>query len=182
MKHVQEFRIGLRSVPYLADHGFQDMVVLPGSFYIEKALSLEGGVPRRIRNITFQNPIILSSEETIIKLKVEDHGDGPVKYVFYEAGDEQCAAALEIDREGSTSAGQDGPFIEAFQARGQAVIDSETFYKKLREKGNQYGPGFQRICAIWRTADEVFGKVSVARRNGEIDARLLDSTTQLLAA
>ena len=34
-----EFRIGVRSVPYLADHGFQDMVVLPGSFYIEMALS-----------------------------------------------------------------------------------------------------------------------------------------------
>ena len=32
-----EFRIGVRSVPYLADHAFQDMVVLPGSFYLAMA-------------------------------------------------------------------------------------------------------------------------------------------------
>ncbi len=36
-----EFRIGVGSVPYLADHSFQAMVVLPGSFYIEMALCLD---------------------------------------------------------------------------------------------------------------------------------------------
>lgn len=29
-----EFRVGVRSVPYLADHGFQDMVVPPGSLHL----------------------------------------------------------------------------------------------------------------------------------------------------
>src|SRR5213076_80371 len=84
-----EFRLGLRSAPYLADHGFQDMVVLPGSFYIEKAVSLERGAPGRVRNISFQNPIILSSEDTVIRVQVQDYGDGRVKYAFYEVGNEQ---------------------------------------------------------------------------------------------
>ena len=30
-----EFRVGVRSELYLADHGFQDMIVLPGSFYVD---------------------------------------------------------------------------------------------------------------------------------------------------
>src|SRR2546430_17725046 len=63
-----ELRIGVRSVPYLADHGFQDMVVLPGSFYIHLALvgyrELFKRVPGLVRNVTFQNPIILSAEDT----------------------------------------------------------------------------------------------------------------------
>ncbi|HTF14475.1 MAG TPA: hypothetical protein VK643_07380, partial [Burkholderiales bacterium] len=43
-----EFRVGVGSVPYLADHGFQDMVVLPGSFYIEMALSMERELSKRV--------------------------------------------------------------------------------------------------------------------------------------
>ena len=69
-----EFRIGVRSVPYLADHGFQDMVVLPGSFYIEMALCLDRELSKRVpclvRNVTFHNPIILSAEDTAIKVEV----------------------------------------------------------------------------------------------------------------
>ena len=61
-----EFRVGIRSLPYLADHGFQDMVVLPGSFYIEMALRVEREVSRRVpsivRNVIFHNPIILSTK------------------------------------------------------------------------------------------------------------------------
>src|ERR1700687_755522 len=85
-----EFRIGVGSVPYLADHGFQDMVVLPGSFYIEMALCVEREVfkrvPNLVRNVTFHNPIILSAEDTVIKVEVSEHGDGRVEYAFYEAG------------------------------------------------------------------------------------------------
>src|ERR1017187_501919 len=64
-----EFRISLRSLPFLADHAFQDMVVLPGSFYIEMALSVDQELsthpPAVIRNVTFQNPVVLSLEDTI---------------------------------------------------------------------------------------------------------------------
>jgi len=89
--------------------------VLPGSFYIEMALRVDREVSKRVpgvvRNVTFHNPIILSAEDTVIKVDVSDHGDGRVEYVFYEAGVEdgtvrsrirQYAARLEIDRNSST--------------------------------------------------------------------------------
>src|SRR4030081_3422467 len=63
-----ELRISLRSLPFLADHGFQDVVVLPGSFYIEMALSVYQELSKRapgvVRNVTFQNPVMLSPEDT----------------------------------------------------------------------------------------------------------------------
>src|SRR5262245_18362829 len=124
-----EFRIGVRSVAYLADHGFQDMVELPGSFYIEMALcvdrQLSKRVPGLVRNVTFHNPIILSAEDTVIKVEVRDHGDRRVEYTFYEGRVEdgsarpparKYAAKLEIDRNQSASpgAGTDAFSIEAF--------------------------------------------------------------------
>src|SRR6266436_2885149 len=195
-----EFRIGIRSVPYLADHGFQDMIVLPGSFYIEMALSLERelsrSVPGHVRNVTFRNPIILSPKDTVINVDAKDQGDRRV-YTFYEAGsegaspgtaDRQYAATLEIDRNKPSLRGKDtDPFsIEEFQAQSRCVIDSESFYNGLRENGNQYGPHFQNVCAIWRAGDQSLGRLWLARPEGENEAHylhpcLLDSMTQLLA-
>ena len=195
-----EFRIGVRSVPYLADHGFQDMVVLPGSFYIEMALCLDRELSKRVpclvRNVTFHNPIILSAEDIAIKVEVRHHGDRHVEYMFYEAGVEdgsaqapaQYAAKLEIDRNQSTSleTGVDAFSIEAFQTQSHDVIDSEQFYKTLRENGNQYGPRFQNVSSIWRAGDQSLGRLSVACQDREIEPHylhpsLLDSMTQLLA-
>ena len=195
-----EFRIGVRSVPYLADHGFQDMVVLPGSFYIEMALHVDHEVfkrvPNVVRNVTFHNPIILSAEDTVIGIDVSDRGDGRVEYTFYEAGVEdgtarspirRHAATLEIDWKPPTPrAGMDGFSIEDFQAQSDASIDSEQFYRTLRENGNQYGPCFQNVSSIWRAGAQSLGKLSAARQRGEVEPHylppsLVDSTTQLLA-
>src|SRR5882672_2757937 len=196
-----EFRIGVRSVPYLADHGFQGMAVLPGSFYIELALRVDRGLSRRapgfVRNVTFHNPIILSAGDTVIKVEVRDHGDRRVEYAFYEGSVEdrgdrtpsrQCAATLEIDRSPSppASAGTDAFSIESFQAQSHAVIGADRFYAKLRENGNQYGPGFQKVSSIWRAGDQVLGRLSVVREDRELaptgmHPSLLDSVVQLLA-
>jgi FkbH-like protein/FkbM family methyltransferase len=195
-----EIRIGFRSIPYLADHGFQDMVVLPGSFFIEMALCMHRelckGVPTVLRSVTFNNPIVLSPEDTVIKVEVRDDGDGRIEYTFYEAsvGDgsarppaQQYAAKLEIDRNQSRSlkTGTDAFSIAAFQAQSHAVIDAEHFYKTLRENGNQYGPHFQNVSSIWQASDQSLGRLSVTRQFREAEPHylhpsLLDSMMQLL--
>jgi FkbH-like protein/FkbM family methyltransferase len=195
-----EFRVGIRSVPYLADHGFQDMVILPGSFYVEMARYVDRELTQRVpglaRNLTFRNPVVLAAEDVVIRVDVSDRGDGHVEYTFYESdmadgrsrtAARQYAARLEIDRNASPSrgAGADAPSIEAFQAQSDAVIDAHRFYGMLRQNGNFYGPSFQRISAIWRTGHRSLGKLSAAR--GEADPlglhpSVLDSMTQVLAS
>ena len=196
-----EFTVGVQSAPYLADHGFHDMVVLPGSFYIDTALRVhrERGNPVAgvVRNVSFHNPIILSTQDTVVEIAVRNLGDGRVEYTFYEAGTEdgraklpgrQHAARLEIDSAPAPSRrpGTDPFSIEAFQARSQVVIDSGSFYAKLRDNGNQYGPTFQRISSIWRAGDQCLGRLSVARPDGDVESHamhpsVLDSMTQVLA-
>ncbi len=193
-----ECRISLRSLPYLADHAFQDMVVLPGSFYIEMALAVHQQrferAPGVVHNVTFQNPAVLSQDDTIIRIEVRNNGADTAEYTFYEAAVEnggtpsrrQYAARLEIDRSPSALEGSAGGSfsIAEFQAQAAEVIDSERFYKELRANGNQYGPEFQGVSSIWRAGNQVLGKLSWRRaENGFhcLHPTLLDATTQMLA-
>src|SRR5688572_18819541 len=84
------FRIGVNSLPYLADHGFQGMTVMPGSFFVEMALCLDceltGRVPQVLRNLTFRTPVILSREDTAISVVLRTLADDCIEYVFREGG------------------------------------------------------------------------------------------------
>jgi FkbH-like protein/FkbM family methyltransferase len=194
------FRVGIRSLPYLADHGFQNMVVLPGAFYVEMALrvsrELFGRVPRVLRNVTFQHPIILSAEDTAVRVEVRNSADGLVEFAFSEANVDDrgtrpqarhYAATLDIDWTSPSSPAESDEFsIEAFQARSGALIDAKEFYKTLTENGNQYGPRFQHVSSIWRAGGQSLGRISVPSRDagpepGYLDPSLLDSVTQLMA-
>src|SRR5512143_1161999 len=88
--HGAEFRVGVHAHPYLADHGFQEMVVLPGSFYVELALRMErelfGRVPSLLRDVTFDSPITLSTDDVVISAEVRSLGEDCVEYTFHEAG------------------------------------------------------------------------------------------------
>ncbi len=193
-----EFRISLRSLPFLGDHAFQDLVVLPGSFYIEMALSvyqeLSNHPPAVIRNLTFQNPVLLSPEDTFIRIEVRNSGADTAEYTFYEAtvGNGgapirgQYAARLEIERKPSTlQESVDKSFsVEAFQAQADEVIESERFYKELRDNGNQYGPSFRCVSSVWRAGNKCIGRLSGPHaESGPQGVRptLLDSMTQMLA-
>ncbi|MBI4206778.1 MAG: FkbM family methyltransferase [Betaproteobacteria bacterium] len=198
-----EFRVGLHSLPYLADHGFQDMVVLPGSFYIEMARRVDHRLARRVpgvvRNVIFRRPIILGAEDIDMRVEARDHDGGRVEYTFYEAEvdrgstgipERQYAARLEIERKPpsfAAAAGTDAFSIEAFRAQSHAAIDAERFYRMLRENGNHYGPAFQRISSVWRMGGQSLGLLSGARQHGETEPAglhptVLDSVTQLLGS
>src|SRR6267143_41349 len=119
MKHLA---IGLRSAPYLADHGFHDMVVLPGSVYVEWALRAEGA--RRLRNVRFRAPIILSGDEALIGVTAGENGH----YAFHEPG---TGIAAELDIEPGAPA---PPPPTAVSDEGFQPLDD--FYSRLRANGN----------------------------------------------
>nr|AFB69908.1 OciA [uncultured bacterium] len=156
MKH---FTIGLRSTPDLADHGFQDMAVLPGALYVEHALQMGA---RRVRNVRFRNPVILSADDALITISAEQG-----RTVFREAG---TGIAAELELEPGAPEARVHPFpVEEFLAQAQPVND---FYGRLRANGNQYGPAFQRVTSLWRRGDEILGKLRTPS---------LDAAVQLLA-
>jgi FkbH-like protein/FkbM family methyltransferase len=192
-----EFRVSTRSLPFLADHAFQDVVVLPGSFYIDLALLVHEEVFKRapvlVRNVSFQNPVFLSAEDTVIRIEVRNHGAETAEYTFYEAAADgsapmrnQYVAKLEIDlrRFAHQDLIDESFSIEDFQARAHDAIDSDRFYRDVRDHGNQYGPHFRGVSSIWRAANQSLSSISCASTESDSDGvrcTLLDSVTQTLA-
>jgi acyl transferase domain-containing protein len=198
-----EFRIGVRSVPYLADHAFQDMVVLPGSFYLAVARcvdrELTQRVPGLIRNVTFHSPLILWPDDTVIRVDLRAlargvSGTGSTKLVPRAAvpglsldGTPPLSKSTARRQAGRPPAGIDPITIAGFQARAQSVIGADQFYKRLRQNGNQYGPSFQRAVSIWRAGNQSLASLAAERRDGEreplgLEPSLLDAMTQVLAS
>jgi FkbH-like protein/FkbM family methyltransferase len=189
--------VGMQAVPYLADHGFQDMVVLPGSYYIDMAVRMHCASGRHaaaaVRNVTFHNPVILGKEDTVIEVEWCERIDGAVEYAFYEAasgkhGERMLAATLDVGA-GSWGHAQPrdfAPSAAAVKARSHAVIGADELYRTLRRNGNQYGPAFANVLSIWQAGDEMLGLVRVPTGamdplSSVVDPRFVDAVTQVLS-
>jgi len=198
-----QFKVGLNSMPYLKDHGFQDMIVLPGSAYVEMALvvyhELYKKIPKVLSNIKFENLIILSEEDTLVNLKFAGNANSSVKCEFSEhsfeeqqtKGFDNSSTSIELE-EGELP----GPIdlskeiaIEDFKSKASSTILAKEFYRKLQSNGNQYGPSFQNIEQIWIGNNEALGKLNPynpTENSSEgqyfLHPSLLDSFTQLLSS
>jgi FkbH-like protein/FkbM family methyltransferase len=196
-----QFTVGVRAAPYLADHGFRDMVVLPGASYVDMAVRMErettGRAPEIIRNVSFLNPIVLSADDVVIGVDVDEKGGGRIQYKFYEIGSNDrktppgarhYAATLEVEREGKELLEpclDDVISVRSLQASADGRIEPDDFYRRLRENGNQYGPHFQKISALWRDGSQAIGEIRTTSLRSDdghaLDPRVLDSVTQLFA-
>ena len=188
--HTASCEVSQISYPYLADHGFQDMVVLPGSFYLRLALSIHSEwshtTADSIRRIDFRNAIILSGQKISLFVKVQWLDDQTVQYSFLESdrSDRPCVV-LEI--ECSHNPGRSGTKIfsaEKFRSKGELITD---FYGRLKENGNQYGPSFQSLRQVWRSGNEVLARLRVQRDNTNagrdyLDPIFVDGAVQALSA
>src|SRR5215471_18709211 len=127
--------LNINSVPYLAHHGFLDMLVVPGAFFIDVAISLDkelyDRVPRIIRNVLFEHPVILSARDTTITVEVNAYNDR-TEYRFYEA-EHRYSARMEIERESPQESAKDEQafVIPTFQSQCDTLIDQESFYRVL---------------------------------------------------
>ena len=193
-----DFKISLRMFPYLTDHGFQDMIVLPGAFYVDLALlahrERSDQSPAILKNAVFNRPIVLSESEITMHLDVEDRDD-LVQCTFRESTataldrDSDFVAKIQLCRTPVTPSKATivQPSVESFQRHAETAIAGKSLYKKLTTNGNQYGPQFQNLKYIWRKGNEVLGQISWPRAQAASDGAhclhpaLLDSVTQMLA-
>ena len=198
-EHRAEFSIGVQSCPCLADHRFQEMVVLPGTFFIAMAGTLHHQLfnenATRIEDINFLSPVILDGQDRLIGVDVLQQ-ESFVLYRFFEAtqGKDETApafaATLHIPLAAPRQKSADIRKLDdaSFLSRAEIVFSAAQFYGSLRENGNQYGAAFQNIDSAWRSGDEVLGRISVVHQSSQacdshtLSPMVLDSGTQLLAA
>lgn len=194
-----EYRIGTRSLPYLSDHGFHDLVVLPGSFYIALIRQIHRELFQRdavsLHHIEFEKPVILNEDDVALTIRVERRGDGRIAYEVFEATDDvlqnaptqQVCARLLVDIDAppeDTNYKESTFFPGEFCAAANNLGTGADFYRQLRNNGNQYGPAFQTLGELWRSGTHVAGSFGGRTSNGgdSLSPPLLDAASQLLSA
>ncbi len=192
-----EFNIGIGSQPYLADHGFADLIVLPGSFYIQLALQVHREIfnetARTLQNIRFQSPLILTDQDSVIKVNASEKNSNRVDYVFLGPisgdGGEVARPLVELGIDRQSLCLSEGSRVvfspNEFKAHAELIADGRTFYEKLRQNGNQYGPHFQNVSEVWRSGSDVLGKIAIPSdlsktERSALHPIIIDSITQLL--
>jgi FkbH-like protein/FkbM family methyltransferase len=183
------FRIGLPDFSYLADHGFQDLTVVPGAFYVELALALQTEqmkrTVRRVIGAEFLSPLILAGEPVVIAVEIAESGPDRHRYEFREsaAGGERppLLASLEVDS---------GPPSDlAWPRLGPPIVNASMttaeLYARLRSNGNQYGPRFQALAELASEPGRAAARLAAPGGAQELEGHhlhpvLLDAAIQLL--
>ena len=178
---------------WLVDHVVQNSMVLPGTAYIEMAVSSvlstrECGAVE-IEALDIRRPLLIATgaEPSVeIALSAEDGtfrlfaSDTPGTTVPPVA----VARALPLPKGQSERVVS----IEAIRARMVKRIDGAELYRRFTARGLIYGPAFQGVAEAWAGKDEALGRIAapaaITAEIGEyhIHPALLDSCFQVTLA
>jgi acyl transferase domain-containing protein/NADPH:quinone reductase-like Zn-dependent oxidoreductase/acyl carrier protein len=178
---------------WLTDHIVQDSMVLPGTAYIEMAISAVlsthacSGV--EIEGFEIRRPVLigagamplvevgLSSEDGAFRLRSGDTSETTLPPVAVAR-----AVPLANGPSGRTTS------VEAIQGRMEKRIDGAELYRRFAAHGLIYGPAFQGVAEVWAGENEAFGRIVapavIASELGEyrIHPALLDACLQITLA
>nr|VFJ72078.1 MAG: Acyl transferase domain-containing protein [Candidatus Kentron sp. FW] len=191
-----ESEIDLSSIPWLTDYRVFDVAVFPAAGYLEMALSVgadivgaQGAVPLRMVNVTLEQVLILPEEEAItvqIVLSPEENAQSPAgiespadnkNHVFQVSSLDGTANWIphvtgQLVAVGEDS-GQPGPVdLEKLQSQCPTEVPVGDHYQSCRERGLNYGPGFQGIQRLFRGEGMVLGEIELPESlTAGVDAR-----------
>lgn len=168
-----ESRLSARSPAYLVDHQVQGSVVVPAAAYIEQALAaaheLFGEGLHGLANLTIQQAMFLPENvRRRVQLTAAPESGGESTFETYSRTDDDggTPATWQMHATGtlvhggpSTSSSEVGsapPAIDLDAYRRQAVIhlEHEDIYRLLSDRGLAYGPAFQMLAEMHRTAND----------------------------
>jgi polyketide synthase 7 len=157
-------RVSLTTHSWLADHAGMGTVLLPGTAFVELALTAaeEFGYTA-IDELVLAAPLILPEEGGVaIQVSVgesDDDGLRPVHIYGRQDSDTHWTehASGRLARYGSAPEVD----LSVWPPPGAEPIALGEFYARLNSGSAHFGPAFQGLRAVWRTGSELFGEVAL---------------------
>ncbi|WP_255955316.1 type I polyketide synthase [Streptomyces odontomachi] len=192
--HLLTGRISLATHPMLADHVVLDTVLLPGTAFIELALTAARHIGcDELAELTLQAPLALPAKGAVqlqVQVDAPDE-DGRRPLVIHSrphsAGDDTAPAAWTCHATGVLAPGEpaapDTDFAVSWPPAGAEPLDVAGLYEHFDTVGLSYGPFFRGLRAAWRLGDDVVAEVALdddgteAARYG-LHPALLDAALQ----
>ncbi|WP_424217639.1 SDR family NAD(P)-dependent oxidoreductase (plasmid) [Streptomyces sp. BI20] len=164
-------RLTRAGAPWTADHAVHGTTLLPGTAFVDLALSVGHGLGcGRLAELTLRAPLVLSARGAVLL------------QVRAAAPDADGARALTVHSRPEEPA--DGPWTEhavgllvpsgaapefdlsAWPPAGAEAVPVERAHEHLAALGHAYGPAFRGLRAVWRRGDETFAEVELPEEAG----------------
>ncbi|MGW0793029.1 SDR family NAD(P)-dependent oxidoreductase, partial [Streptomyces sp. NPDC002911] len=166
-------RWSVRTHPWLADHAVWGTALLPGTGFVDLVLTAgaETGCGA-LEELVIEAPLILP-EDGGIQVRVElaapdESGRRAVSVHSRPEGDEpewtrHATGTLVLEDLDTSEPALAWPPVGATPV----PVDVESVYAGLAERGYEYGPAFQGLCAMWTRGDEIFAEVALPEQQRE---------------
>ncbi|GAA0615091.1 hypothetical protein GCM10010174_36010 [Kutzneria viridogrisea] len=156
-------RLGLDSHPWLADHAVGDVVVLPGTGFVELAIRAGDQVGcGRVEDLTLEAPLVLPERGAVqlqISLSAADSANRRALNVYSRVDEEPWTRHATGTVAPSARPAEFA--LTQWPPAGAQPVSLEAFYRDAAELGLAYGPVFQGLRAAWRHGDQVFAEVAL---------------------
>ncbi|KUJ40943.1 hypothetical protein ACZ90_68645 [Streptomyces albus subsp. albus] len=182
-------RLSLDTHPWLADHAVADVVLLPGTAFVELAIRAGDHVGcDRLEELTLEAPLVLPARGAVqVRLTVgEADSAGRRSLSVHSRADTPDTAAGEPwirHAHGLLAVG--GGAVPAgtgvWPPAGAVPVPVDGLYERLAQTGIGYGPAFQGLRAAWQDGRDVVAEVALDQQ-AAADAGLFGLHPALLDA
>ncbi|MGW3205971.1 type I polyketide synthase, partial [Streptomyces sp. NPDC001135] len=173
--HLLTGRLSTHTHPWLVDHAVSGVALLPGTAFVELAITAADAVGcDLLEELTLETPLLVP-ERGGVALQVRvgaDDGSGRRSLTVHSRNDDGDAYAHEDDSErpwvrhasGSLTVATGrsvGGSLDVWPPVGAEPVDVDGFYDRLADMALDYGPVFQGLRAAWRSGDDFFAEVEL---------------------
>ena len=170
-------------LPFLTEHVLDGAIVFPAAAYLETMLAHreDGSEPVILKNVLIQRPLILDGHDARrVQTVVSDRDNAKHIGIHVRSRENEwlCYAEAESTRDAVCEPERIKP--DRLKASCTREWDVSRFYAELADAGFAYGPGFQKISALFTGEGLALGRVASASEPGyRFPPNLLDACIQV---
>ncbi|SCL73313.1 type I polyketide synthase [Micromonospora peucetia] len=157
-------RLSVESQPWLAEHAVRDVLLFPGTGFVEMALRAGAEVGAdRLAELTLEAPLVLP-----------ETGGVDVQVAAERTGGEAWQLTVHARRSGTDDLwvrhatglltpepGEGGTALADWPPSGATALDVSELTGRAAQAGFTYGPAFQGLRAAWRVGADVYAEVAL---------------------
>ncbi|MEV6365237.1 type I polyketide synthase [Nocardia asteroides] len=165
-------RLGLGSQSWLADHAVGDVVLFPGTGFVELAVAAGDRVGcGRVVELILAAPLLLPEREAVqLQVVVSAADESGNCQISIHSRPEPAANTETLWIEHATGilapaesdVGDDAIYeLRVWPPADATEVDLTGIYERIAQHGYHYGPVFQGLERAWRRGKEVFAEVAL---------------------
>ncbi|MEU7359055.1 type I polyketide synthase [Streptomyces olivaceoviridis] len=165
-------RLSLATHPWLAGHRIQNVVLVPGTAYVDLAIRAGDEFGHGVLDeLVIEAPLVLPAEGAVrVQVAVggtDATGRRPVEVYSSRDGEGWTRHAAGMLSDSHAAVGGSGFDFGQWPPPGARREDTDDFYARLAERGYDYGPAFAGLTAVWRRGEEIFAEAVLPAEHRE---------------